>query len=131
MITKKHVLYWVFDFLAREYPAVLKDLLKRTEGDKEEPWVNKSLAERYAAYKEVGPAGYKYLGEFVKDGQVTYRDLVVAHPDKKLADAEVETVLSGASKVSMIILSASDLEALKLQPGQVRTPEGIRQINAK
>jgi len=68
------------------------------------------FAERFAAYHEVRPAGYKFLGEFRRDGESpTYHDIVVARPDRKSAEAEAKAHLSGANKIEMIELSKSDL----------------------
>ena len=125
-MTKQHLLWWIFDFLTREHPDVLKDMQERIAGDAGERWVKAAFAERLAAYQEVGPAGYKFLGEFKRDGQPTvWRDVVVAHPDRVLAEAEATAHLRGADKVEMITLSSADLDTLKLQKGQIRTSDGM------
>jgi hypothetical protein len=125
-MTKQHLLYWIFDFLAREHPAVLRDMQERITGDAGDRWVKAGFAERLAAYQEVSAAGYKFLGEFRRDGQPSvWRDVVVAHPDRNLAQAEANAHLHGADKVEMIILSSTDLDTLKLQKGQIRTNDGI------
>ena len=32
-MTKRHLLYWVFDFLEREHPNVMNDMRERIAGD--------------------------------------------------------------------------------------------------
>jgi hypothetical protein len=127
-MTKKHLLWWILDFLSREHPDVLRDMQERMTGDAGEGWVKAALAERIAAYQEVSAAGYKFVGEFKREGQKLYRDIVVAHPDRNLAEAEASAHLQGADKIDMITLSSTDLDMLKLQKGQIRTGDGIRQI---
>src|SRR5215472_8615372 len=87
------------------------------------------LAERLSVFREEGPAGYKFLAEFAQDGKPSrFRDLVVAHPDRRIAEAEANKHLTGATKVDMITLSSSDLIQLKLEKGQIRTGDGILSI---
>jgi hypothetical protein len=129
LMTKQHLLWWIFDFLTREHPEVLRDMQERITGDAGEPWVKAALAERLAEYQGVSAAGYKFLGEFPRAGHPSeWRDVIVAHPDRTLAEAEANAHLHGASKVEMIILSSSDLAALKLQTGQIRTKDGIGRL---
>jgi hypothetical protein len=125
-MTKQHVLWWIFEFLTRKHPEVLREMQEQITGDAGEPWVNAALAERLAAYQEVSPAGYKFLGEVKREGlPAIWRDIVVANPDRDRATAEAAAHLRGAEKIEMIILSSADLDALKLQKGQIRTKDGI------
>jgi hypothetical protein len=93
-MTKKHLLWWILDFLNREHPAVLKDMQERLAGDAGEGWVRKAFADSLAAYQEVRAAGYKFLAEYRREGQPSeFHDLVVAHPDRNLAEAEANARL--------------------------------------
>jgi hypothetical protein len=108
-MTKQHLLWWIFDFLAREHPNVLRDMQERMTGDAGDRWVQAAFAERLAAYQEVSAAGYKFLGEFRRNGQPSvHRDIVVAHSDRKLAEAEASAYLHGADQVTMITLSSAE-----------------------
>jgi hypothetical protein len=108
-------------FLEQEHPNVLNDMRERIAGDAGDQWVHEALTERFAAYEEVRPAGYKFLGEFRRDGQSpAYRDLVVAYSDRKSAAAEARAHLSGADNIKTIALSRADLASMNLQEGQIR-----------
>jgi hypothetical protein len=64
-MTKRHLLYWVFDFLEQEeHPDVLDHMKASIGGDAGDQWVPEALAERLAAYEDIRPAGYKFVGEF-------------------------------------------------------------------
>jgi hypothetical protein len=125
-MNKKHLLWWVFDFLQREHPDVLSDMQERLVGDVGEEWVKNGLAERLSAFAEAGPAGYKFLAEFKKGEEpATFKDLVVYDADRGSAEAQAAMHLAGASKMDMIILSHDDLKHLNIRPGQMRTGDGI------
>jgi hypothetical protein len=120
-MTKAHLLYWIFDFLEQHHPEVLKDMRARIAGDAGDQWVPTALAERFHAYDEVRPAGFKFLGEFSRSGQdPVYRDFIMAIPNRKRAEEEARAHLGGAAKISMITLSRDDLTRLGLQEGQIR-----------
>lgn len=128
-MNKKHLLYWIFDFLQREHPNVWADMQERLVGDAGEEWVKGALAERLAAYSEASPAGYKFLAEFRQgDNPPTSKDLVVYDADRALAEAQAAKHLSGADTISMIIFSHDDMKQLKLRPGQMRTVNGIVEL---
>lgn len=122
-MNKKHLLYWIFDFLQREHPAAWSDMQERLVGDVGEEWVRTALAERVVAFNEAAPAGYKFLAEF-RDPP-TSKDLVVCDPNRRNAEAQAAKHLAGASNVKMLILSHDDLRQLGLRPGQMRTVDGI------
>jgi hypothetical protein len=125
-MNKKHLLWWIFDFLRQEHPGVLRDMKERLVGEAGEEWVKAGLAERLAAFEEVSPAGYKFLAEYQQSGSPsTFKDLVVYDPSRSSAEAQAAKYLAGATKTEMIILSRDDLKQLKLQPGQMRTVNGI------
>jgi hypothetical protein len=114
-------LYWIFDFLEQEHPEVLNDMRERLKGDEGDQWVPKALAERFDAYQEIRPAGYKFVGEFPRAEQPPeYRDIVIAVSSRKQAENEANTYLSGAAKITVIKLSRDDLSKLGLQTGQIR-----------
>jgi hypothetical protein len=120
-MNKRHILYWMFNFLEREHPNVLSDMKERIAGDDGDQSVREALEEYLAAYGEVKPAGYKFHGEFRRVGQsTTHRDIVVAQADLKTAEAKASEHLSGADKITMIALSKSDLANMNLKEGQVR-----------
>jgi hypothetical protein len=125
-MNKKHLLWWIFDFLQREHPNVLTDMQERLLGDAGDEWVKGALAERLAAFAEASPAGYKFLAEFRQGGNPsTFKDLVVYDADRGNAEAHAAKHLAGANKMEMIILSHDDLKQLKIRPGQMRTVDGI------
>jgi hypothetical protein len=120
-MTKAHLLYWIFDFLEQQHPEVLKDMRQRIAGDAGDQWVPAALAERFHAYEEVRPAGYKFLGEFLRAGEdPAYRDFIMAIPNRKRAEEEATAHLAGAAKITMITLSRDDLIRLGLKEGQIR-----------
>jgi hypothetical protein len=86
-MTKQHLLYWVFDFLEREHPNALNDMKEQIAGDAQDQWVPQAFAERLAAYQDIRPAGYKFLGKF-PGNPPTYRDYVEACPDLKSVEAK-------------------------------------------
>lgn len=99
---------------------------ERLVGDAGDNWVKGALAERLDAFAEASPAGYKFLAEFHQEGNPpTFKDLVVYDPDRGSAEAQAAKHLAGAKKMEMLILSHDDLKQLKLQPGQMRTVNGI------
>ena len=128
-MNKKHLLFWIFDFLQREHPNVLTDMQERLVGDAGDEWVQGALAERLAAFAEASPAGYKFLAEFREEGSPpTFKDLVVYDADRGKAKTQAAKHLAGASKMEMIIFSHDDLKQLKIRPGQMRTVNGIVSI---
>jgi hypothetical protein len=59
--------------------------------------------------------------EYLRDGQnPEYRDLVIAVPNRKLAEGQAKVHLDGAAKITVITLSRDELTKLGLQDGQVR-----------
>jgi hypothetical protein len=128
-MNKTHLLWWIFEFLRREHPAVLADMESRLVGDASDNWVKAALAERLAAFSDVSPAGYKFLAEYRNDdGPSTFKDLVVCDPDLRLAESEAAKHLAGATKMEISILSSDDLRQLNLQAGQIRSGDGIAVI---
>jgi hypothetical protein len=128
-MTKSHLLYWMFDYLTRKHPEVLKEMEEQIAGDVGDKWVKAALAERLAAYEEVRPAGYKFLGEFRREGQTSlFEDVVVADPDRNLAETQAKEHLRNATKVDVVVLSRADLAALKLEQGQIRTKDGVKPL---
>jgi hypothetical protein len=128
-MNKKHLLWWIFDFLQREHPNALTDMQERLVGDTGEKWVKGALAEGLTAFAEASPAGYKFLAEFRQGGNPsTFKDLVVYDAHRDSAEAQAAKHLAGADKMDMIILSHDDLKQLSLRPGQMRTVNGIVQI---
>src|SRR5690242_6246396 len=124
-MNKKHLLWWIFDFLQREHPDVWADMQERLVGDTGDAWVKNALAERITAFGEASPAGYKFLAEFRQEGSPsTFKDLVVYDPDRRVAEAQSAKHLAGAEKIEILILSHDDLKQLKLRPGQMRTVNG-------
>lgn len=125
-MNKKHLLWWMFDFLQREHPNVLSDMQERLVGDAGDEWVRSALAERLAAFAEASPAGYKFLAEFRQEGKPSsFKDLVVYDADRANAEAQAAKHLAGANKMEMVIFSHDDMKQLKLRPGQMRTVDGI------
>ncbi len=117
-MTKKHVLYWIFDFLEQEHPEVLSDMKERIAGDAGDQWVPRAFAERLAAYEDIKPAGYKFNGEY-EGGK--FHDYVEADPGRKSVETKAREHLKGAREIKMITLSKDDLANMNLKPGQVRT----------
>ncbi|MBR0954146.1 hypothetical protein [Bradyrhizobium canariense] len=129
-MNKKHLLWWIFDFLQREHPAALQDMQARLAGDLGDDWVTAALAERLAAFEDARPAGYKFTAEYKGDGAPTkFKDLVIYDSDRRLAETEAAQQLRGATKLDMIILSKDDLKQFNLEPGQMRTTDGIVAID--
>jgi hypothetical protein len=121
-MTKKHLLYWMFDFLEQEHPDVLNDMKERIAGEAEEEWVTRAFAERFGAYEEIRPAGYKFLDEFKEPGKSSsFRDYVEANRDRKSVEAKAREHLRGADAIRRIALSKADLAVMNLKPGQIRT----------
>jgi len=128
-MNKTHLLWWIFDFLRREHPDVLADMQDRLVGDAGDEWVKAAFAERLAAFGDVSPAGYKFLAEYRNEGgPSTFKDLGVCDPDRRFAESEAAKHLAGATKMNTMILSSDDIKQLKLQPGQIRTGDGVVSI---
>jgi hypothetical protein len=122
MMTKNHILYWIFDFLAQEHPEALNDMKERITGDAGDQWVPQALAERLVAYEEIRPKGYKFLGEFPELGKPSsFKDYVEACSDRKSVEARAREHLKGAANITMIALSEADLANMNIKEGQVRT----------
>jgi hypothetical protein len=120
-MTKQHLLYWVFNFLEREHPNALNDMRERITGDAGDRWVPKQFAERFAAYEEIRPAGYKFTGEFKRPGQPSiFHDYFEACPDPKSVETRAKEHLKGADNITMITLSKADLVNMNLKDGEVR-----------
>jgi hypothetical protein len=120
-MTKQHLLYWMFDFLEQEHPGALNDMKERIAGDAGDQWVPQAFAERLAAYEEIRPAGYKFLGEYKEMGKSpTFHDYVEASSNRKSVEARAREHLNGADKITMITLSKGDLANMNLKPDQVR-----------
>jgi hypothetical protein len=75
-MNKKHLLWWVFDFLDREHPDVLLDMQNRMAGDAGDDWVKAALAERLSAFRDASPMGYKFLGEGLPSRPAPHRQVV-------------------------------------------------------
>jgi hypothetical protein len=81
--------------------------------------VPQAFAERLAAYQDIRPAGYKFLGKF-PGNPPTYRDYVEARPDLKSVEAKARAHLHGAESFTMITLSKADLANMNLKESEVR-----------
>jgi hypothetical protein len=82
-MNRKHLLWWIFDFLRREHPDVFTDMQERLVVDAGDNWVKGALAERLAAFAEASPSGYKFPAEFRQEGNLSaFKDLVVYDPDR-------------------------------------------------